>query len=79
MSLRDAYGPGKFGLVVRVVSTQDGRGQRRVVSSIPRDLVAFNPSYITCTYGAGGSTRSKTLDVVERVRREFGPARLRRT
>ncbi len=28
------------------------------------DLVAFEPALITCTYGAGGSTRSTTLDVL---------------
>jgi len=31
----------------------------------------FQPNYITCTYGAGGSTRQKTLQVVERVKEEF--------
>lgn len=36
------------------------------------ELVTFGPAYITCTYGAGGSTREKTLDIVEWVRNEFG-------
>ena len=26
----------------------------------------------TCTYGAGGSTRDKTLDIVEQTKRRFG-------
>jgi methylenetetrahydrofolate reductase (NADPH) len=30
--------------------------------------MAFEPSMITCTYGAGGSTRGTTLDVIEGVR-----------
>jgi methylenetetrahydrofolate reductase (NADPH) len=34
--------------------------------------VAFRPDFITCTYGAGGSTRDKTLDIVEQVKRRFG-------
>ena len=34
--------------------------------------MAFRPDFITCTYGAGGSTRDKTLDVVEQVQRRFG-------
>ena len=34
-------------------------------------LLKFNPSYITCTYGAGGSTRDKTLDIVQRVKQKF--------
>lgn len=32
----------------------------------------FEPSYVTCTYGAGGSTRSKTLEIVEQVHRIYG-------
>lgn len=28
------------------------------------ELMAFEPAMITCTYGAGGSTRGKTLDIV---------------
>jgi methylenetetrahydrofolate reductase (NADPH) len=35
-------------------------------------LMAFQPDVVTCTYGAGGSTRNKTLDIVEQVRRRFG-------
>ena len=35
-------------------------------------LMVFKPDVVTCTYGAGGSTRAKTLDIVDRVRRQFG-------
>lgn len=34
-------------------------------------LVKFEPSYITCTYGAGGSTQDRTLEIAARVRQEF--------
>jgi methylenetetrahydrofolate reductase (NADPH) len=36
-----------------------------------RQLMAFKPAFITCTYGAGGSTRNKTLEVITEVRRRF--------
>jgi len=32
------------------------------------ELVACRPAYVTCTYGAGGSTRDKTLEVLRRLR-----------
>src|SRR5262245_52311148 len=35
-------------------------------------LVAFGPDVVTCTYGAGGSTRDKTLDIVAQAKRRFG-------
>jgi methylenetetrahydrofolate reductase (NADPH) len=36
-----------------------------------RQLMAFRPAFITCTYGAGGSTRNKTLEVIAEVHRQF--------
>ncbi len=35
-------------------------------------LVKFQPSYFTCTYGAGGSTREKTLNIVHQIKSDFG-------
>jgi methylenetetrahydrofolate reductase (NADPH) len=36
------------------------------------DLRPVKPSYVSVTYGAGGSTRQKTVDLVERIQREIG-------
>ncbi|WP_254511008.1 methylenetetrahydrofolate reductase [NAD(P)H] [Anatilimnocola floriformis] len=35
-------------------------------------LMAFGPDVITCTYGAGGSTQKKTLEITSEVKRRFG-------
>jgi len=35
------------------------------------DLHPLNPSYVSVTYGAGGSTRQKTVQLVERIQREL--------
>jgi methylenetetrahydrofolate reductase (NADPH) len=37
-----------------------------------KELMAFEPDIVTCTYGAGGSTRDKTLDIVEQTKKRFG-------
>lgn len=34
-------------------------------------LSKFKPDFITCTYGAGGSTRDKTLQIVKEVKQQF--------
>lgn len=34
-------------------------------------LMTFSPDYLTCTYGAGGSDRDRTLQVLRRVKQEF--------
>src|SRR3954469_4433843 len=35
------------------------------------ELHAIRPSYVSVTYGAGGSTRQKTVDLVERIQKEL--------
>ncbi len=34
-------------------------------------LMTFEPAFLTCTYGAGGSTRSKTLEIVSHIKQQF--------
>jgi methylenetetrahydrofolate reductase (NADPH) len=36
------------------------------------ELKSIAPSYVSVTYGAGGSTREKTVQLVERIQRELG-------
>jgi len=35
-------------------------------------LHELHPSFATCTYGAGGSTRSRTLEVTLKIKEQFG-------
>src|SRR6266480_6253873 len=71
MKLSAAYGPGKFGLSFELFPPKTPQGLTSLFQHITR-LVEFKPSFITCTYGAGGSTQELTLDIVARVHREFG-------
>ena len=36
------------------------------------DLVRLAPAYVSVTYGAGGTTRDKTIDIVSSISRDFG-------
>lgn len=37
-----------------------------------REIKRLNPGYISVTYGAGGLTKNRTLDIVKRAKREIG-------
>lgn len=71
MKLSSYYGPGKFGLSFELFPPKTEAGEIELFRHL-EDLAAFEPSYITCTYGAGGSTRQKTLEIVERVHERLG-------
>ena len=70
MRISHAYGPGKFGLSYELFPPKTPESEGELFVHL-RELMAFEPSFVTCTYGAGGSTRDKTLDIVCRVKREF--------
>ncbi len=46
-------------------------GEEALYESVGK-LLSFRPDVITCTYGAGGSTQAKTLEIVAKVRKQFG-------
>ena len=71
MKLSEAYGSGKFGLSFELFPPKTLAGEAELYGHV-QQLCAFRPDYITCTYGAGGSTRDKTLDIVSEVRSRFG-------
>ncbi len=73
MHLAEAYGPGRFGLSFELFPPKSEAADAELFQNLP-ELLAFEPAYLTCTYGAGGSTRAKTLDIVSRVRTQFGCA-----
>lgn len=44
----------------------------RDLMEVVRQLQELKPDYVSVTYGAGGSTRAKTLDLVARIKKETG-------
>ncbi len=46
-------------------------GLESLLSTV-RELHRLEPSFVSVTYGAGGSTRERTIDLVGRIQREIG-------
>lgn len=71
MSMSEHYGAGRLGVSVEVFppKTPEGdAGLRRVLG----ELSTYRLDYVSCTYGAGGSTQDRTLDWCRAIQGEFG-------
>lgn len=47
-------------------------GERVLFQETLPELMKLNPGFCSVTFGAGGSTRTKTLGIVDRIQREYG-------
>ena len=71
MHLSDAYADGRFGLSFEIFPPKTAAGDEALRAELGR-LNTFDPAFISCTYGAGGTTRDRTLDWCRELVEEFG-------
>lgn len=72
MRIADLFTPGAepvFSFEFFPPKTDDGRAS--LIATL-RDLADLNPSFVSVTYGAGGSTRDRTIELVTYIKRELG-------
>ena len=74
--VRDIYAEkGKAGIPVislEFFPPKTEEGDRNLLEKTLPALLATRPDYCSVTYGAGGSTRDKTLMIVDRIQRQHG-------
>ena len=70
MSLSSYYPSGRIGLSFELFPPRTEKGEAALYQHV-QVLTAFGPDYVTCTYGAGGSTRDKTLQIVSEIKKHF--------
>lgn len=66
MALSNHYTNQHFGLSFEVFPPKTPKGMDALWLHVD-ELMAFGPAFMTCTYGAGGSTRDKTLDITAHI------------
>lgn len=66
MNPADFFSPGRLGLSYELFPPKTARGEELLAEQVGQ-LTRFAPDFITCTYGAGGSTRGKTLEILRAV------------
>ncbi len=65
------YPPRPFSLSFELFPPKSAAAEEALWDNL-KHLMAFEPDVVTCTYGAGGSTRDKTLEIVDQAKRRFG-------
>lgn len=70
MRIREIYGGDKFGLSVEIFPPKTAEGDSTLWDNIAR-LTRFKPAFISCTYGAGGTTRDRTIDLCRQIQSRF--------
>src|SRR5439155_4708373 len=74
--IRDIFAAGKKGnfpvISFEFFPPKTEEGDRNLLEKTLPALMALKPDYCSVTYGAGGSTREKTLMIVDRIQRQHG-------
>ncbi|MBW3542930.1 MAG: methylenetetrahydrofolate reductase [NAD(P)H] [Planctomycetes bacterium] len=69
MRIRDIYKQG-FGLSIEVFPPKSTDGDEALLRTLGR-LAPYRPGFFSCTYGAGGTTRTRTLDWCVQIQKRF--------
>ena len=70
MKIADVYGNGKFGLSFEIFPPKSDAGEAQLFAAL-ETLMIFRPSFVSCTYGAGGATRDKTVELTVKISQTF--------
>jgi len=70
MKIPEIFRTKPFGLSIEIFPPKTEAGDAALASNLSR-LTRYQPSFVSCTYGAGGSTQEKTLEWCGRLANEF--------
>ena len=71
MKVVDVYGKGKFGLSFEIFPPKSEAGNPQLFAALEA-LMVYRHSFVSCTYGAAGSTQGKTLELTVKISKTFG-------
>ncbi|MEK6258986.1 MAG: methylenetetrahydrofolate reductase [NAD(P)H] [Planctomycetota bacterium] len=73
MTLRipDIYSAGRFGLSIEIFPPKTPEGDDSLRQTL-RELAPFQPAFVSCTYGAGGSTSKRTVEWCQEIQNGCG-------
>lgn len=70
MRISELYRPGTFDLSVEIFPPKTEKGDTELFRTL-EELVPYRPAFVSCTYGAGGSTSKRTIELCEIIQNRF--------
>lgn len=69
--IADIYRTGAFGLSIEIFPPKTAAGDDALFDTLER-LSRYRPAFVSCTYGAGGTTRERTVELCVEIQRRYG-------
>ena len=66
----EIYQGGQFGLSIEIFPPKTAAGDESLFQTLDR-LSVYRPAFVSCTYGAGGSTRNRTVDLCVEIQKRY--------
>jgi len=71
MRIKEMYRGNRPGISIEIFPPKSTDGDEGLLRALGR-LAPYRPVFISCTYGAGGSTRTRTIDWCVSIQKQFG-------
>jgi methylenetetrahydrofolate reductase (NADPH) len=69
--IRDVYSGGRFGLSIEIFPPKTAEGDESLRQTL-REMTPYHPAFVSCTYGAGGSTSKRTVEWCREIQEKHG-------
>lgn len=70
MHIKEMYSPGRVGISFELFPPKDPAADEPLYRAAER-LKRHQPVFFSCTYGAGGTTRDRTLEICSQIQKQF--------
>ncbi|QDT45948.1 5,10-methylenetetrahydrofolate reductase [Gimesia alba] len=70
MRISELYRSGTFDLSVEIFPPKNESGDAELFRTL-EELIRYQPAFVSCTYGAGGSTSKRTIELCETIQNQL--------